>query len=68
MRGAQLLATNAMAADHTVGIANLGKGIFGGGSAINLYTTRTSGIDLVESDVLPENDFTGKRATPLPGR
>jgi len=56
---------SAMATDYSVGIANLGSGALGGGSALNLYATGGTGIDLVESYVLPENDFTGKRAEPL---
>jgi hypothetical protein len=59
------VAGSAMATDYSVSIANLGKGVLGGGSAINLYATQDTGIELVESYVLPQDDFTGKRAEPL---
>jgi hypothetical protein len=55
----------AMAADYSVGIVNLGTGTLGGGTALNLYATRKTGIDLVQTYVLPQNDFTGNLSSPL---
>ena len=55
----------AMAADYSVGIVNLGTGTLGGGTALNLYATKKTGIDLVQTYVLPQNDFTGNPSSPL---
>jgi hypothetical protein len=55
----------AIAADYSVGIVNLGTGTLGGGTALNLYATKKTGIDLVQTYVLPQNDFTGSLSSPL---
>lgn len=39
---------NAMAADHSVGIVNLGTGTFGAGTGLNLYSITNKGVDLVK--------------------
>jgi hypothetical protein len=38
----------AMAADYSVGIVNAGTGLFGAGTALNLYSITKEGVDLVE--------------------
>jgi hypothetical protein len=55
----------AMAADYSVGIVNLGTATLGGGTALNLYATKKTGIDLVQTYILPQNDFTGSLSSPL---
>jgi hypothetical protein len=55
----------AMAADYSVGIVNLGTATLGGGTALNLYATKKTGIDLVQTYILPQNDFTGGLSSPL---
>jgi hypothetical protein len=62
---ALLGAGSAGAADYSVGIANLGSGLYGGGTAINLYSTSKTGISLIQTYVLDQKDFTGNLATPL---
>jgi hypothetical protein len=56
---------HAMAADYSVGIVNLGAGEFGGGTALNLYSIKKTGIELIQTYVLDRTDFTGKLSTPL---
>jgi hypothetical protein len=61
-----VLATgHALAADLSVGIVGLGSGLYGGGTAISLYSTSKIGINLLETYVLDQTDFTGRLATPL---
>jgi len=60
-----LASGGAMAADFSVGIVNLGTGIFGGGTALNLYSIEKSDIDLIQTYVLQQNDFTGHLSSPL---
>jgi hypothetical protein len=56
---------SAMATEYSVGIANVGSGVFGGGTAIELYATTDSSIKLVQTYVLHQKDFTGNLASPL---
>ena len=56
---------SAMATEYSVGIANLGSGVFGGGTAIKLYATTGKSITLVQTYVLHQKDFTGNLASPL---
>jgi hypothetical protein len=60
-----LASGGAMAADFSVGIVNLGTGTLGGGTALNLYSIEKTDIDLVQTYVLNQNDFTGKLSSPL---
>jgi len=60
-----LASGSALALDYSVGITNIGSGALGGGTAINLYATKNAGIDLVQTYVLQQDDFTGKLASPL---
>jgi hypothetical protein len=55
----------AMAADFAVGIVNLGTGVFGGGTALNLYSIEKTDIDLIQTYVLQQVDFTGHLSSPL---
>lgn len=50
-----------MAADY----ANLGSGYEGAGTALNLYSITSKGVDLVQTYVLQQKDYTGQLASPL---
>ncbi|MGA2191131.1 MAG: hypothetical protein ABSH33_21650 [Steroidobacteraceae bacterium] len=56
---------SAMATDYSVGIVKLGTGAEGGGTALNLYAIKKSGIHLVQTYVLQQDDYTGNLASPL---
>ena len=60
-----LAGVNAKATDLSVGIVNLGSGWEGGGTALNLYATSTTGITLIETYVLNQKDSTGNLASVL---
>jgi len=60
-----LAAGRAMAADYSVGIVKLGTEFEGGGTAVNLYSTTTKGINIIQTYVLPQLDQTGHLARPL---